>query len=169
MFLPRTFVKCLLLAFLISGVFANELSLNEKILERVQEQFSHQGVLRHRDGFVYVDIDDEYVHSLSQLIATEAFEAPPYFGHSSLVGAHISVIYPGELNKYEAEKIEEYGQIIEFTPQSCEAVSPIKWKGIDKVYLVTVEALQLNCLREKYGLPPLEHAFHITIGVKFSG
>ena len=84
MFLPRSFVKCLLLAFLISGVFANELPLNEKILERVQEQFSHQGVLRHRDGFVYVDIDDEYVHRLSQLIATEAFEAPPYFGHSSL-------------------------------------------------------------------------------------
>ncbi|QVL56242.1 MAG: hypothetical protein KFB95_03320 [Simkaniaceae bacterium] len=160
-------MKLVLFILLISGLFANESSSSEKILEKIQDRFSHQGVLKHRDGFVYVDIDDEYVHSLNRLIITEAFEAPPYFGDASLVGAHISVIYPGELNQHEAEKIEEYGQIIEFIPQSCEVASPIKWKGIDKVYLVTVESLQLNCLREKYGLPPLEHAFHITIGVKF--
>lgn len=115
-----------------------------------------------------MDIDDEYIHSLSHLVATEAFEVPPYFEHSSLVGAHISVVYPGEMNQYEAELIEEYGQIIEFIPRSCEVVYPIKWKGIDAAYLVIVEALQLNHLREKYGLLPLEHAFHITIGVKFS-
>ena len=115
-----------------------------------------------------MDIDDEYIHCLNQLIVTEGFEAPPYFGHSSLVGAHISVIYPGELNQHEAEKIEECDQIIEFIPQSCEVVSPLKWKGIDEVYLVIVESLQLNSLREKYSLPPLEHAFHITIGIKFS-
>lgn len=91
-----------------------------------------------------------------------------WFSTAPLVGAHISVVYPGEINQYEAKMIEEYGQIIEFIPQSCEIVYPIKWKGIDAAYLVIVEALQLNNLREKYGLSPLEHAFHITIGVKFS-
>ncbi len=116
------------------------------------------------NGFVYIDLDDRYIHELIHFIETVGFEEPPYFGEPGLVGAHISVIYANEPRKGE---IEECGKVISFTPLQCKIVHPLNWDGIEKVFLIEVDAPELDLIREKYGLPKNQFGFHITIGVKF--
>lgn len=123
-------------------------------------------MLKSSDGFVYIDLDDEYVHKLTPFIQQEGFQEPPYFEEAGLVGAHITVIYPEEVIKYGIKEIEECGENISFVPKSCQVAYPPRWKGIDQVCFIVVEAPLLDEIREKYGLPKREYDFHITIGVK---
>lgn len=136
------------------------------ILNYIEKKLPHSGTLRSSDGFVYVDLDDEYIHGLIPFIQQDGFQEPPYFGEAGLVGAHITVIYPEEVAKYGVKEIRESGEVISFVPQKCQVVHPPKWKQIDEVYFIVVEAPQLDKIREKYGLPKRKVPFHITIGVK---
>ena len=56
--------------------------------------------------------------------------------------------------------------MIYFTPKECQVVYPTTFQGVEAVYLVTVEAPQLDQIREKYGLPKRKYYFHITVGVR---
>lgn len=136
------------------------------ILNYIEEHLSHSGVLKNANGFVYVDLEDEYIHELVLFIRGDGFEEPPYFEDSDLVGAHITVAYPDEMKKYNVKTMQEYGEPIGFTPKGCQRVHPPRWEGVDEIYLVVVQAPELDLLREKYGLPKREYDFHITIGVK---
>lgn len=136
------------------------------ILSYIEQNLPHHGTLRSSNGFVYIDLDDEYVHKLITFIQQDGFQEPPYFGDASLVGAHITVIYPDETTKYGIKEMEECGEVISFVPKKCQVVHPPRWKEIDEVYFIVVDAPQLDQIREKYGLPKREYDFHITIGVK---
>ncbi len=138
-----------------------------KILSYAQNQLSHRGVLQTCESFVYVNIDDEYIHKLIKFIKKEGFEEPPYFGDSNLVGAHITAIYPDEVKKYGITKVPECGRVIDFTPKECQVVvKPPTWQEVDALYLVVVEAPELDAIRRKYELPHRKYDYHITIGVK---
>lgn len=153
---------------LLSTSFGKEVSSpsSTAILNHIETHLPHFGILKNLNGFVYVDLEDEYIHQLISFIQEEGFQEPPYFGDSRLVGAHISVIYSAESAKYGMEEIEECGERISFTLQNCQIVHPPSWKEIDEVYLVAVQAPELDAIRKKYGLPKKKHDFHITIGVK---
>lgn len=136
-----------------------------EILSCVEESLPQHGILKNSEGFLYVDLDDQYVHKLIPFIECDGFQEPPYFG-DGLVGAHITVIYPQEMEEYGIRQIEECGETISFCPQRCQVVHPSRMKGVDEVYFIVVEAPELDEIRAKYGLPKREYAFHITIGVK---
>ncbi|HSW87395.1 MAG TPA: hypothetical protein VLG49_07865 [Rhabdochlamydiaceae bacterium] len=142
---------------------AQEIPSCQSVLHYIQSELPQCGILKNREGFVYVDLDDAYIHQLVTFIQDEGFEEPSYFGNENLVGAHISVIYPNEMNK---DKIEEYGEMIHFEIKGCEVVHPPNWQGIDEVYIIVVESPELDRIRMKYGLPIKKYDFHITIGVK---
>jgi hypothetical protein len=151
---------------LLSGrCFAQEAIDCPQIIEFAQKNLPHCGVLKMSNGFVYVDVDDAYVHDLVGFIQDQGFEEPPYFGKVYSAGAHISVMYKDETAQYGIQKIDECGQKICFTLKSCQVVHPPTWKEIDEVYLIVVDAPELHRIRKKYGMPR-GYAFHITIGVK---
>lgn len=130
-------------------------------------QHAYWGVLReNEEGFVYLDIDDNYIHQLIHYIKGSGYEKPPYFGEPHLVGAHISVIYAAEEKKGE---IAEEGKVIYFTPLECKIVQPPNWEGIEGACIIEVDAPELDKIRAKYGLPKFEFGYHITIGVKKKG
>lgn len=137
----------------------------DAILNDIENNLPHVGILKNSDGFVYVDVDDGYIHNLITWIQQDGFEEPPYFG-AGLVGAHITVIYPDEIKKYGLTDITECGEQISFVPKDCQIVYPPRGKEIDEVYFVVVESPQLDQIRKKYGLTKREYVFHITIGVK---
>lgn len=127
-------------------------------------QYPCWGVLRENaDGFVYVDIDDNYIHELIHFIEGEGYQEPPYFGQPELVGAHISVMYS---NEERMGPIAEEGQIIHFTPLECRVIQPPNWEAIEDVFLIEVYAPELDLIRAKYGLPEFAFGYHITVGVK---
>src|ERR1700722_17610094 len=82
------------------------------VLQSAQTEFSNSGVLKNSEGFVYIDLDDDSVHKLVALIEKKGFVEPPYFGNADLVGAHISVVYPDEMEKYHIDEIQECGEVI---------------------------------------------------------
>lgn len=146
--------------------FADEPPFSEAILNYTQNNLPNSGTLKAGNGFIYVDVDDKYVHDLIQFIEKSGFQKPPYFEDSNLVGAHITVVYPDEMKKYNLDQISESGTTIHFDPVECKLITPPNWKEIDKVYCIVVNSPQLDEIREKYGLPIREYRFHITIGVK---
>jgi hypothetical protein len=139
--------------------FASEV----EILTYAQENLPQTGILRSSNGFVYLDIDDNYIYELIPFIESAGFETPPYFGKERLVGAHISVIFPNEL---ENGIIEECGKEFSFQLKNCITIKPEQFKGLVEFYFLIVEAPELNRLREKYDLARSEHNFHVTIGIK---
>jgi hypothetical protein len=162
-FLRYTF---LVLVSVCAQCFAQQVAHCPQVIDYAEHKLPHCGVLKMTKTFVYVDLDDAYIHSLIPFIQEEGFQEPPYFGNPYTEGAHISVVYPDEMEKYGIKKIPECGELIYFTPKACKIEHPPKWKGIDEVYFIVVEAPQLEMIRKKYGLPLQNFDFHITIGVK---
>lgn len=135
----------------------------EDVLAYVSEHLVLQGTLRASDGFVYVQVDNDYIKSLVPLLSDLGYVEPDYFGEGK-VGAHITVIYPEELKLFGIDAIQEEGEPIAFTIKDCEVVFPRK--NFESAYLILVDAPRLDTLRDKYGLGKREYAFHITVGVK---
>jgi hypothetical protein len=161
--LRNTFITLLCLCV---HCFGLEVPYGSQVMDYVENNLAHCGVLKMTETFVYVDVDDAYINTLISLIEKEGFEKPPYFGNPYTEGAHISVMYNDEVAKYKIMNIPECGEVIYFTPKTCKIVHPVTWRAMDEVYLITVDAPELEKIRKKYGLPLNQFEFHITIGVK---
>lgn len=125
------------------------------------------GTLERSSDFLFVKIDDCFIYDVLSLIEREGFSSPPYFGEGR-VGAHISIAFPNELEKIP--NIPECGSKVSFTLRSCEVIQLQSESeilaGIDELYLLVIDAPELDALREKYGLPKSKYPFHITLGAK---
>jgi len=140
---------------------------NQEIIDYIEGNLPQSGYLRKtEDGFVYLDVDDDYIYKLNHLITAKGFELPPYFNWTMAVGAHITVMTKEESLKYGIDEIEEIGLQVPFKVKECQVVHPPSFTGVEEVCFITVEAPELDAIREKYGLPPALYDFHITIGVK---
>ena len=137
-----------------------------EILDAIEKNLTCHGSLKRTGDLVYLDIDDNFIHELVSFIQKEEFEAPPYFGDPDLVGAHITVIYPDEMETYGIDMVPELGSMMEFVPTACQIVYPSEWEEVDEVYLVIVDAPKLDTIRKQLGLPEKIYRYHITIGVK---
>ena len=142
-----------------------EVSNHHEVINDLRQNFSLSGILKADEGFVYVDIEDGFIYRFIDQSSKEGFDLPPYFG-PGLVGAHITVIYPDELQQYGLKDFEGLGERIPFELKECQIVFPKSWEGVEQVFLVTVEAPILDEFREKYGLPKRKYDYHITLGVK---
>ncbi len=164
----NTWFACLLFLF---NPAAGAASPCKEALVYAEKNLSKIGRLEvNEEGYVYVNIEDHYIHDLIAFIEDQGFEKPPYFENSSLVGAHITVIYPEEATTYHLYQLSERGKSIRFKPKECIVVDAEKTgrkelEGVDKICLITIDAPELEKIRKKYGLPKPSHEFHITIGV----
>lgn len=135
----------------------------QQVVDYAKENLPQQGqLLIKSDGFAYLKVDDEYIHTLFLMLGLEedGFKKPPYFRSKEAPGAHISVFY-------EKEHIlpEEIGQYFRFQLKQIVIVKPSK----DTSYAVLqVEAPELEKLRKKYGLSPklFDHEYHISLAKK---
>lgn len=114
------------------------------------------------NGFIYVKVDDEYIHTLFPMLRLEAegFKEPPYFRSAEATGAHISVIY-------EDENVipEEIGQKFSF---ELDQIVIVQASRTAQYAVLQVTSPELEMLRQKYGLSPKLHGheFHISIAKK---
>jgi hypothetical protein len=135
----------------------------QEVLNYAQENLPKEGQLVVKsDGFGYLKVDDEYIHTLFPMLGVEGegFKKPPYFRTDEAPGAHISVFYVNE-NIVP----EEIGQYFHFELKQIVIVKPSK----DTSYAVLqVESPELEKLREKYGLSPklFGHDYHISLAKK---
>ena len=145
---------------------AYEPASSRTILDYVQKHLPLRGTLQSDGKFVYVKIEDDYVHALTPLIQEKDFHEPPYFGKPGLVGAHITVINLYELRKLKMQAFAESGETIEFTLKACDIMHPPHWHKGSEVYVIQVDAPRLQEIRKRYGLAELKYPFHITVARK---
>lgn len=106
------------------------------------------GVLMHKEGEVYLKVDDNYIHKLAPLFQSRGFEIMPYFDNPNSLGAHISVIYPHE--KFRIEDMIEIGKDFTFNLQKVKTVR----NKLNEYIILQVTSPQLEGLRHKYKLSP---------------
>jgi len=137
--------------------FTNEAALT------LANHLAHRGELRERDGFVYIKVDDRFIHDIFPLLTQPQIKKPAYFRRADAPGAHISVFYETESKKIGS--VAEIGMIFNFEVIELRSVAIQKGKD---VFLIAVKAPELEALRRKYGLQPLlqGHDFHITVAIR---
>lgn len=161
-------MRAILLA-LVLLVTQQAVALNAPAAKQVEayskKNLAASGVIRQQGNFVYVDVDDRYVHKLLPFIKKYGYVTPPYFGKPGLVGAHISLIDASDVQKYGIV-VKEIGKRVNFKIKKATVEKPPLWKTVDRVYFIEVHCPYLTKLRAKYGLPKRTHQYHITVGIK---
>lgn len=132
-----------------------------QVVELAKEYLPQEGELIAKpDGFVYLKVNDSYIHTLFPLLGLEedGFTEPPYFRTKDAPGAHISVFYVNE-----HVKPEEVGQKFKFELKKIVIVQP---EHDTRYAILEVDSPQLEGLRKKYGKTTKlkNHEFHISIG-----
>jgi len=129
-----------------------------------------QGVLRKtRQGFVYLDIGDQFITALTPHLRTPGLIRPPYFNlHIAPEGAHIPVISKREGDFHYLDNIPEVGTSCSFVIEGLYSAKPDTWPEVEEVWFFTVTSPELEKLRSRYFLTALPngHAFHIVVAVK---
>ena len=137
-------------------------ALNSSILQEA-EKLPKTGILKQRNNYVYLALDNQYIHSLYPIIQNfdNKFQKPPYFRKTDPIGSHISIMYEKET---ENLNIEEINKSFNFTLNKLKLVES---KG-KSYYVLEVESHELEKLRLKYVLPKLPNGFkfHITVAIK---
>lgn len=137
----------------------------EDVVQYARESLPLEGqLLSNADGFGYIKVDDQYIHTLFPLLGLEeeGFKKPPYFRTEDAPGAHISLFYVNE-----SIKPEELGQTFHFELKNIVIAHPSKSTSYA---VLEVESPELEALREKYGLEPKlqGYEFHISLAKKSS-
>jgi hypothetical protein len=116
-------------------------------------------------------VSDRYINDLFPLLKDSLSESekaslskPSYAGAGG-IGAHITVIYPGELPR-PITSFPEKGRKACFSLTGVSYVDPEKGP-FQRVYYISVIAADLSQIRQNYSLSPSYKGqdFHITIGV----
>ena len=135
---------------------------NPVLLQMAREELIPMGTLRQtEEGFVYLDVDDDFIFRLAPLIDAGEYELqlPPYFSGDRRAGAHVTVMSAEEVGQYGVGAIGELGKQYVFTVTAFGSIALEKARA----WFVIVECPKLSLLRHKYGLPAKEMAFHITV------
>jgi hypothetical protein len=138
----------------------------------------HSGELKQKDnGYVYVDVSNDFINLLFPIIEQHIKEehpdakvVPPPFLSKKGIGAHISVMYETDIVKNDIWNIPELGKEYTFTIREIRSVKILGQKP-KKLWLLAVDAPDLETLRESYGLSSKlkGHDFHITIAYQKPG
>ena len=139
----------------------------------IAEQLEQFGVLKQKDnGYLYVEVSRDFIAKTLPLIDVPGKMVPPrHYTSKKGIGAHISVMYENEQIENEIWEIAELGQVFTFKVKELRTVKLNKDNKMKKLWLLAVEAPELERLRESYGLQSKlkGHDFHITIATQVPG
>ncbi len=136
-------------------------------LRAAMKLVSHGTLMQKENGYLYLQVPREYIADIIPLIKTAHKIVPPgHFKSKKGIGAHISVIYEQEPIVGGIWSIQEVGRQFSFSVKEIRTVILRKENSTRKLWLIAVEAGDLEKLRVKYGLfPKLKgHDYHITLG-----
>lgn len=129
---------------------------------------SQKGVLKEKsNGYLYLDLPNDYITQAIALIETSGKMLPSRdYTNRKGIGAHISVIFENERWNSQIYEVLEVGQEFSFSIKEFGTLSAKNDKN--KIWMLIVDAPDLEALRERYGLNRIarDQDFHITIGLE---
>ena len=125
---------------------------------------------RNPTGYIFLDLDDDWVFSVQKEMEKFGYEVPSYFVGAQAVGAHISVVPSSIAKNYKKGKEEvEVGKRMEFEVIRAGTTFPTRyWYGTEAVYKIWVRSPELDdvCMRlAGPGYKP-PGGFNIVVGVR---
>jgi len=136
-------------------------------------QFEGRGTLKQKpNGYLYVEVNRDFIAQILPIIDAKGKIVPPrHYTSKKGIGAHISVMYENEQIENEIWEIKELGQEFTFSVMELRTVKLTNNNKLRKLWLLAVQAPELERLRESYGLANKlkSHDFHITIGTQVPG
>lgn len=176
----RSFIqKFVLVTLIATSLFSSAYAADDFHIENQPQVFEkvvlleQKGILKQKDnGYLYVEVSNDFIAEALALIEAPGKIVPPrHYTSKKGIGAHISVMYENEQIDNEIWDIKELGQEFTFTVMELRTVKLYKDKQLKKLWLIAVDAPELEHLRESYGLSPRlkGHNFHITIGTQVPG
>lgn len=133
-----------------------------------EKSFSLTGILYlSQTGWLLLSVPNMFVRGAFDAIHEKAIELP--LDENGRLNAHISVMSPDEVEEAGgADAITERGHQFSYSLGPLREVSPHDWRGVSKVWYITVDSPELRDLRRSYGLPPLRRGFdhHITVAIR---
>ena len=124
---------------------------------------------RNPTGYIFLDLDDDWIFSVQKEMEKFGYEVPPYFAGPQAVGAHISVV-PANIAKKKKKQMEvEVGKRVEFEIIRAGTSYPIRyWYGTEAVYRIWVKSPELKKISKEIAgseyKPP--GGFNIVVGVR---
>ena len=140
---------------------------NSRVLSYVEKNLPRIGTLKQTwEGFLYIELPDEYVFGVLPLLAEYHVRPPPYFGRGK-VGAHITVATAREIANRNFPVVASLGEKIPFSIVHFSKVHLENSLIGSTVYMLIIEAPRILQIRAALGLPLTigEDYFHITIAV----
>lgn len=166
-----TLVCALLFSCFASQVAATSrpIVIDNPALLAAAAQLPATGTLRQEDnGFVYLKVSDDFVNKLYPLLNDKTL-----YKDRNRNGAHITLITPANITKYNVPPITELGSeypfkieaLYKITMRKCQ-----KGQGFDKTwYVLHVDAPELMSLLNKYGIPVKKnYRLHITLAYQLT-
>jgi len=119
-------------------------------------------------GWILLSVPNALVRGAFDALSEPGIELPLDSG--GRLNAHISVMRAEEVEKIGGiSKITERGHHFKYNVGALQAVKPLGWDGMSKVWFLSVTSPELCQLRRTYGLSSLpmrgdiELPFHITV------
>ena len=144
---------------------------SKKVLKKLSKLPRHGYITRNPDtGYVYLDVDDEWIFSLSKMMEKFGYETPPYFYGAGATGAHVSLL-PAAIGEKYKERDVEVGRKVEFSVTGASPLYPTyRWYGTEALYMVWIESEELDQFIDSFNDPdydgPGYGKFHIVVGVR---
>lgn len=114
-------------------------------------------------GYIYLDLDDDWIFNVSTLMEKYGYETPPYFYGNSATGAHISLI-PASVGKNYLKEDVDVGKKISFTVTGASPLYPTyRFYGIESLYVVWLECEELVKYLESFNQTVGFKHFHIIV------
>lgn len=173
-FIQNFFIFILLTTSVFSPLCAGDYTVEyqSQVIEKAI-QIEQRGILKQKEnGYLYLEVSRDFIAETLPLIDAPGKITPPrHYTSKKGIGAHISVMYENEQIINEIWEIKEIGQEFTFTVLELRTIKLTNNNKVKKLWLLAVEAPQLEKLRTSYGLTPLlkGHDFHITIGTQVPG
>ena len=140
------------------------------VLKKLSDLPTRGYITRNPDtGYVFLDLDDEWIFSVSSMMEKYGYETPPYF-YGEATGAHVTLL-PGFVGEKYKDRDVEVGREVEFSVTGASPLYPTyRWYGMEALYMVWIESQELEEFIESFNDPeydgPGYGKFHIVVGVR---
>ena len=140
-----------------------------KKVEDSLEKLDRSGVvMKHIDGGIYLDVDDDWVWNCVEVAKEYAYELPPFFDYSGGEGAHVKIAEDFEIKKKAEKDVLE--RRVEFEVKGAYASYPnprtYGFENILKIHIVSDELKQIREHLTGKKTPPNGKFFFIVGAVR---
>ena len=142
---------------------------DKDVMEIVSTLPKHGYVTMNSTGYVFLDLDDDWIFKLGDVMAEYGFETPPYFYGTEPTGAHVTMV-PANLSSRFSKDNVPLGKKVNFQVVKAKVFYPKRrWYGTEAGYFVWIKSNELLKISRSLAGPrynPSYGMFHIVVGVR---